>query len=208
MTGDRRAADGRFSTRYADQVFVDAVRELSLAGTSEVADIVGCTTQNADYRLRQLEADGWLTSKKVGGRLVWTAVAGSSTVRNEDVTGQQLAEAAEDDRAETAHRAAATTFFERAHDRVGDAFAGLYLFGSVARGRATETSDVDILAIIAGDADFTTVDEQLLDLAYDVGVDHGVQIEVHAIREPEFSARIERGDPFVRAVIEDGEALG
>ena len=48
------------------------------AGTSEVADALGCTTQNADYRLRKLRDAGRVESKKVGRSLVWTLLGDES----------------------------------------------------------------------------------------------------------------------------------
>jgi predicted transcriptional regulator len=50
---------------------IDAIREHTPTSTSEIADAVGVTRQGADYRLRQLEEDGKVTSKMVGNSLVW-----------------------------------------------------------------------------------------------------------------------------------------
>jgi predicted transcriptional regulator len=72
MTDETRDERGQFAPEYADEGFLDAVRAHEPAGTSEVADAVGCTTQNADYRLRQLRDAGYVESKKVGRSLVWT----------------------------------------------------------------------------------------------------------------------------------------
>ena len=65
---------------HTDEEFLDAVRRHNPAGTSEVAEAVGCTTQNADYRLRQLEDMARVESKKVGRSLVWTLPGGESEV--------------------------------------------------------------------------------------------------------------------------------
>ena len=54
-----------------DDTYLNAVRKLSPAGTSEVAEAVGVARQSADYRLRQLEDRGQVERKKVGGTLVW-----------------------------------------------------------------------------------------------------------------------------------------
>jgi len=104
------------------------------------------------------------------------------------------------------HREAATTFFERIRDRLDDDIDALYLFGSVVRADETANSDVDILAVISDAADYATIDDQLLDIAYDVQLEYGVRVEVHSIQASEFSARKERGDPFIRTVVEEGEA--
>ena len=103
------------------------------------------------------------------------------------------------------HREAATVFFERVRDHLETAFDALYLFGSVARATPTADSDVDVLAVISDDADYATVDDQLLDIAYDVELEYGVRVEVHSIRAIEFTARNERGDPFIRTVVDEDE---
>jgi predicted nucleotidyltransferase len=103
------------------------------------------------------------------------------------------------------HRKAAAAFIERVRDSLDDAIEALYLFGSVARDSETAGSDVDVLAVIADDANFAAVDDQLLDLAYDVQLEYAVRVEVHAIQASEFAARKDRGEPFVRTVVEEGE---
>ena len=72
MTENQRDDHGRFAPKYTDEEFLDAVRRHNPAGTSEVAEAVGCTTQNADHPLRQLEDAARVESKKVGRSLVWT----------------------------------------------------------------------------------------------------------------------------------------
>jgi len=64
--------------RYSDEEYVDAVREHEPAGTKEVADVVGVARQSADYRLRQLEEDGQVESKKIGNSLAWSVVDNES----------------------------------------------------------------------------------------------------------------------------------
>ena len=72
MTEERRNERGQFTPQYDDEEVLDAVRDHEPAGTSEVADALGCTTQNADYRLRKLRDAGRAERKKVGRSLVWT----------------------------------------------------------------------------------------------------------------------------------------
>ena len=102
-------------------------------------------------------------------------------------------------------REAATIFFERVRDHLDTAIDALYLFGSVDRATPKADSDVDVLPVISDEADYATVDDQLLDIAYDVELEYGVGVEVHSIRASEFTARNERGDPFTRTVFEEGE---
>jgi hypothetical protein len=71
-----RSATGEFAETYPVGEFLAAVRDHAPASTKEVADAVGCTRQNADYRLRQLRGDGEVRSKKVGASLVWMLAEG------------------------------------------------------------------------------------------------------------------------------------
>jgi len=59
------------SVTNPEEDYLDAIREHAPASTREVAEAVGVTRQGADYRLRQLEEDGKVTSKMVGNSLVW-----------------------------------------------------------------------------------------------------------------------------------------
>lgn len=60
--------------QFEDADFLDAVREHSPAATREVADVVGCSRRNADYRLKKLREAGRVQSKEVGNSLVWLPV--------------------------------------------------------------------------------------------------------------------------------------
>lgn len=73
---EQNSETGRFEPDYDDGSFLNAVECAEPAGTVEVADIVGCRRQNADYRLRKLEKQGKVNKKKVGRTLVWTLPEG------------------------------------------------------------------------------------------------------------------------------------
>jgi len=57
--------------QYPDSAFLEAIRDGN-RGTSDIADAVGCKRRTADYRLRQLEEAGDVTSEKIGRSLVWS----------------------------------------------------------------------------------------------------------------------------------------
>lgn len=70
---DREEESGKYTTSYPDSDFIDAIRQLDgLGGTSEIADTVGCTRRTAYTRLKNLEDQGQVSSRKVGNSLVWT----------------------------------------------------------------------------------------------------------------------------------------
>ncbi|MFB6216714.1 MAG: winged helix-turn-helix domain-containing protein, partial [Candidatus Aenigmatarchaeota archaeon] len=63
---------GKYTTSYPDSDFIGAIRTLDgMAGTSEIAETVGCTRRTAYTRLQSLEAEGQVTSRKVGNSLLW-----------------------------------------------------------------------------------------------------------------------------------------
>jgi len=70
---DRDKDSGKYTTSYQDQEFLDAIEQLEgMAGTSDVADEVGCTHRTAYTRLLSIERNGDIQSRKVGNSLVWS----------------------------------------------------------------------------------------------------------------------------------------
>ena len=73
MRNDQRDDEsGRLTTVYRDDQFIDAVEQLDGAGTSDVADAVGCRRGTAYKRLQKLANDDTVSKNKVGGVLIWT----------------------------------------------------------------------------------------------------------------------------------------
>lgn len=69
---DRDENSGKYTTSYTDSEFLDAIRTLDgMAGTSEIAEKVGCTRRTAYTRLQALEAEYRVRSRQVGNSLVW-----------------------------------------------------------------------------------------------------------------------------------------
>jgi len=62
---------GRFVTQYEDSVFFDALDELKMASTREIADRVGCSYDLAYRRLNGLCKKGKLKKKIVGNSILW-----------------------------------------------------------------------------------------------------------------------------------------
>lgn len=106
---------------------------------------------------------------------------------------------------EDRHAAAASAFARRVADDPD--LEELLLFGSTARGEASGLeSDVDFLAVVSDDADRPAVEDRLRDAAYDVMLEHGPVVEVHVVSRSTFEGHRSRGHPFVRRVLDDGEA--
>lgn len=70
---NREEESGKYTTSYPDSDFLDAIREHGgMAGTSEIAQNVGCTRRTAYTRLQSLEKEGQVSNRKVGNSLLWS----------------------------------------------------------------------------------------------------------------------------------------
>lgn len=71
--GDERERNerGRFEPEKTDREVLEAVRKHQPAGTAEVAEELSIERQSADYRLRKLEKQAKVRSKKIGRTLAW-----------------------------------------------------------------------------------------------------------------------------------------
>lgn len=71
MTGIDRRDDGVFTETYPPEDFLDALDELGDTGTSDIADHIGCSYETAYKKLRKLEDDDRVTSRKIGNTRLW-----------------------------------------------------------------------------------------------------------------------------------------
>jgi len=62
---------GKISQQYSDEQFIEVVKNSAPASTSEVAEGVGCSSDNAYRRLKSLEEEGRIDSKMAGNSLIW-----------------------------------------------------------------------------------------------------------------------------------------
>jgi len=79
---------GSAEGRHSDKEYLDAVREHEPAATSEIAKAVGVARQSADYRLRKLEDEDKVTSKKIGNSLAWSLAEGDVKIREVNPTDE------------------------------------------------------------------------------------------------------------------------
>ena len=68
---DRDKESGKFSEEYFPQEFLEALTELGPSGTTDISDYVGCDRRTAYLKLKSLEEEGQVRSKKVGNALLW-----------------------------------------------------------------------------------------------------------------------------------------
>jgi len=73
MPGAERDDDsGKYTEKYPRADFIKAIDDVGMAGTQDVADSVGCSYETAYKKLRALEDDGAIQSRKVANSRVWT----------------------------------------------------------------------------------------------------------------------------------------
>ena len=66
-----RDEEGKYSETYSDSDFIEAVRELPVASTQNVAEEVGCSYDLAYRRLGDLFEEGQLKREEVGSSFVY-----------------------------------------------------------------------------------------------------------------------------------------
>jgi len=83
----------------------------------------------------------------------------------------------------------------------GERLAGLYLYGSHARGKARADSDIDLLAVLSGRMTSCEEMDKLVDATYDLELESGELISVY----PVASERYEMADsPLLRTIRREG----
>lgn len=71
VTYDKHDDSGKFTPTYTPEDFLEAVGELDLPTTGDVADHVGCAHRTALHHLNQLEDDDRVTSRTAGRAKLW-----------------------------------------------------------------------------------------------------------------------------------------
>lgn len=93
-------------------------------------------------------------------------------------------------------------FAEAVQNAFGERVHEIVLYGSVARGEATESSDVDVLIVL----DSKEETDELFQLSFDIGVKHGVAIIPHLQTKEHFESR--QDFPFLKNVLAEGRSYG
>ncbi len=68
---DRDKNSGKFTEEYPREEFISTLEELGSAGTTDISNQVGCDRRTAYLKLKSLEEEGEIKSKKVGNALLW-----------------------------------------------------------------------------------------------------------------------------------------
>jgi len=96
-------------------------------------------------------------------------------------------------------------FVRKVRERLGENLVALKLFGSNATGRGAADSDLDVLvAVCVSDG---KVEDQVLDVAFEVNVAHEVYISPRVISTTILEDRMWRITPFLQAIEREGIPL-
>jgi uncharacterized protein len=100
-------------------------------------------------------------------------------------------------------------FAKDVSEHYGPSFAGIYLYGSRARGEHDQESDADVAVVLSGDFEFWREAGVLSDLSYDYLVDRGVYIDARPFSIEAWNDPSTHENPvLVRAVRRDRKAIG
>ncbi len=106
-------------------------------------------------------------------------------------------------------RTALSSFAEMVKHAYGDEFVGLVLFGSQARGDATDDSDIDAGVVLKRVDDRRAVRDRLAELAYDVLLETGEDIQAIAISQAQWEFPETFSNPsLIQSMKQDGFAIG
>lgn len=68
---DRDEESGKFTETYPPEDFLRALEELDFAGTTDIAEFVGCDRRTAYLKLQSLKKEGKVQNQKIGNALLW-----------------------------------------------------------------------------------------------------------------------------------------
>lgn len=86
-------------------------------------------------------------------------------------------------------------------ERYGEGIKRVILYGSHARGEATQDSDIDVLVLVDQSLNPSEVEESLSDLLYDILLEEQELVSVVAVREERFE---NYNSPFMLNVKREG----
>jgi len=71
MAGNDRDEGGRYTEKYSDEAFLEAIENVDVASTQNIAEEVGCSYDLAYRRLKNLEDEGEVETQEVRNAFIW-----------------------------------------------------------------------------------------------------------------------------------------
>ena len=104
-------------------------------------------------------------------------------------------------------RRALAAFVEQLRQVLGEHLVEVRLFGSEARGEATEESDIDVLVVVQPDTSRVPLEDRIIDLAFDVNLDRGVYISPRVVTPGILGHPVWGQTPFLQNVARESRPL-
>lgn len=76
-----------------------------------------------------------------------------------------------------------TEFRQKVEELYGERLKKIILYGSCARGKATEDSDIELAIVLAGDVNPGQEINRMIDIITEINLDYGVLISVYPVSE-------------------------
>ena len=96
-------------------------------------------------------------------------------------------------------------FLRRSRNALGRKLVEVKLFGSKVRDEDTADSDIDVLVVVK-DAD-VKVEDQIIDIAFDVNLKHEVYISPRVVARAVLDDPVWKITPFLQAIAREGISL-
>ncbi len=93
-------------------------------------------------------------------------------------------------------------FARRVRERLGPLLVSLKLFGSKATGKDVHESDIDVLVVVQTAS--VSVEDQVLDIAFQVNLEHEVYISPRVIDRAVLDDPVWKMTPFLKALEKEG----
>lgn len=100
-------------------------------------------------------------------------------------------------------------FAKQARHVLGPKLLELRLFGSEARGEAGPDSDLDVLVVVQPDTERTTLEDRIVDIAFDVNLELGLYISIspRVVTRGILNDPVWRETPFLKNVVRESIPL-
>jgi predicted nucleotidyltransferase len=79
-------------------------------------------------------------------------------------------------------------FREKAEELYGGRLKNIILYGSYARGHATDDSDIDLAVVLEGDVAPGREIDRLIDIITEINLDYGTLLSVYPVSEEDYNS--------------------